>query len=597
MKDKHWGMFPFRKISVKLMLVFMLFIALPLAINGMLIFSKTRNVMEKDIMSFAQNTLFFVDTNVANLMRQYDARLLEIYSRRDIFTELYRMRTNPDADLLSAEVTVNDELSKFLYGHAYLDAAYILSGGGQTYFAAKNGVYDPGPVDRFRQTEGLQDRIAALNGKGLWFSLGDGGTEQLYFARTIKNIFKDFSPVGILLVRVDAEGLSRIFSETYLPDQSFLSVYNEQEQMVYYRGASPAEFGRFPRAFPQELAQAREGTISMELNGEPYAAFHRTSAYKNWKYVEYVPRSQLTSQIFAIRRYWIFITLLSFLFLIVMTVLVSQYVTNPIRKLARAMGKLKNGNLDAVVSVRSKDEVGLLGNSFNTMREQIKQLIHDVQVAGNKEKEAEIQALKAQFNPHFLYNSLGAVNWKAIRAGQLEISDMITDLSDILRYSLDKNGGDLVTVREDVRWLKKYVNLQKARFDYDFEAVFTVDPFAADRRIHKLLLQPLIENSIIHGFGQGSAGGLILVSIMVKGGDIVMEVSDNGRGMEEEKAAAIRGGTGGGLGLRNVQDRLRLYYGDEYGMMVESEPGNGTKIAIRMPLAEREQAEEGQQLA
>jgi len=219
-------------------------------------------------------------------------------------------------------------------------------------------------------------------------------------------------------------------------------------------------------------------------------------------------------------------------------------------------------------------------------------LVTSIEWAVNRRKDAEIKALEAQINPHFLYNTLDSINWMAIEAGQYEISSMLRNLGVILRYSVSKSNSQ-VTVREVADWAEKYIGLQRVRFNNSFDYEINVAKEAEDKYIHKLIVQPFIENAIIHGFEKTKADGRLSVDIFIENENLCIIIEDNGCGMPREtvdmyndrKRAAD--GEAMGIGLANVFSRILMYYQAKGSWNIVSMPGMGTAITIRLPVREK----------
>ena len=255
------------------------------------------------------------------------------------------------------------------------------------------------------------------------------------------------------------------------------------------------------------------------------------------------------------------------------------------------MQKVKKGNLDVVVPVQSFDEIGTITDNFNEMTVKVRELIQEVTEAEEHQKNAEIRALEAQINPHFLYNTLDSINWMAIEKEEYEISKMIRNLGVILRYSVNKSN-QIVTVRELSDWLEKYISLQQMRFNDAFSYCLNIDKDTYDRTVYKLLLQPFVENAIIHGFKEMESGGFLQIDIMPaeNGQGIVIIIEDNGKGMPQEmlkcyndREEAIKD-EGKSIGLHNAFSRMNMYYGEKASWNVSSMEGMGTVITLRLPL-------------
>jgi two-component system sensor histidine kinase YesM len=233
-------------------------------------------------------------------------------------------------------------------------------------------------------------------------------------------------------------------------------------------------------------------------------------------------------------------------------------------------------------------EMAAITDQFNIMMDDINQLIGKVREASMRQRDAEITMLEAQINPHFLYNTLDTINWMAIDANQMEISKAIASLARIFRYSIDRSNR-LVTVREEAEWLKQYLSLQQMRLKNAFQYELKVSDAALEKPIHKLLFQPFVENAIRHGFAGLMHEPRLSIAIGCAEDSLCVYIEDNGRGMEEEKLASIRTAISlkedqpGHIGILNAVARLRMYYGDNVDISIESEPDQGTRIMIRIP--------------
>ena len=255
------------------------------------------------------------------------------------------------------------------------------------------------------------------------------------------------------------------------------------------------------------------------------------------------------------------------------------------------MQEVKNGNLDVVVPVQSFDEIGTITDNFNEMTVKVRELIREVTEAEENQKNAEIRALEAQINPHFLYNTLDSINWMAIEKEEYEISKMIRNLGVILRYSVNKSN-QIVTIRELADWLEKYISLQQMRFNDAFSYCLNIEEETYNKKVYKLLLQPFVENAIIHGFKEMESGGLLQIDIMPAQHDqgIVIIIEDNGKGMPQEmlkcynnREEAIKD-EGKSIGLHNAFSRMNMYYGEKASWNVSSMEGMGTVITLRLPV-------------
>lgn len=267
----------------------------------------------------------------------------------------------------------------------------------------------------------------------------------------------------------------------------------------------------------------------------------------------------------------------------------SGNMAHRLERLKMTMAEVDEGNLEVELVSTERDEIGDLTRGFNQMLSRIRQLIQEVYESRIRQKQYEMTALRAQINPHFLYNSLSLINWKALEIGSDDISKATLALSRYYRTSLNK-GKNTMSIREEIDNVRSYLQIQEMFHDYSFTVKMDVAEDILDYRTLNLILQPLAENAIAHGIDRrrGSEPGVITISGRRDGDCVVLSVADNGVGMEQEKAQTILTEKSSGYGVRNVNSRIQLEYGEAYGLSIESEPGKGTKVTVRIPGVERE---------
>ena len=272
-----------------------------------------------------------------------------------------------------------------------------------------------------------------------------------------------------------------------------------------------------------------------------------------------------------------------------------RQINQSVDEVIRGIRKVQGGDMDTQVTVICRDEIGKIAENFNQMTVRVKNLIQEVKAATDRQKNAEIRALEAQINPHFLYNTLDSINWMAIEKEEYEISRMIRNLGMILRYSVDKSNS-IVSVRMVEEWLERYISLHQMRFENVFSYQIHVEETAREKKIHKLLLQPFVENAVLHGLKDKEGGGILYVDIGLSEDQKMLHIiiEDNGKGMDgellsqyndPEKAVADDGRS---IGLHNVFSRLRMYYGERASWNIKSIEGMGMVVTLKVPAMEQE---------
>lgn len=271
------------------------------------------------------------------------------------------------------------------------------------------------------------------------------------------------------------------------------------------------------------------------------------------------------------------------------SMMLSRQLFKPVRELNAAMGAVEEGKLETRLAVRSTDELGQLAGRFNRMTERLCAHLEESVRRRQELSDAQIRMMQAQLNPHFLYNTLDTVKWMGKINNVPEVATVAADLADILRSSI--SGDEFVTLGEELTTLDRYVEIQSIRFPGKFRLEKDIDEAALDVQVPKLMLQPIVENAILHGFAD--TGGSIVVTARLGDTELELTVTDDGCGMSEESLRLFREGGRAGehLGLRNVDAILRLHYGDAYGLRFPPVSGRGTCVAISLPVVRKEENE------
>ena len=314
-----------------------------------------------------------------------------------------------------------------------------------------------------------------------------------------------------------------------------------------------------------------------------YTILSETSSVTGWTACLYKPNSLIVWSVTPITRIAIIAVFVMTLMSVIVMMILTSFVTKRIRRLRSGMKEVEQGNFEVNITSDSRDEIGDLVNGFDSMLLQLNTLIKEVYEGRIKEKEYEMRARQAQINPHFLYNTLSLINWKAIEADAQDISKITLALSTFYRTSLNK-GKNVMSLSDELRNMRSYLDIQLMMHDYEFDVEFDVDESIGQYQSLNLMLQPLIENAIAHGIDVKTDGrGKLTITGKEDGDLIVLTVSDNGVGMSDEQAARILTEESKGYGVRNVNERIKLYYGEQYSLQIESKIGQGTKASIRIP--------------
>lgn len=377
-----------------------------------------------------------------------------------------------------------------------------------------------------------------------------------------------------------------------------------KERTLYYNYLDKLEDGRSSRAVLLDEDGRIVSAKTLEDAGRPYDAGQEAAAEQDMICVQYrtdflgysfqmeTEKKEVLADLREMRFYLAAILLAVLGSAAVLMVLITKAMYQPLRRLTETMSLVSGGELERRVEVTTKDEIGILSAEFNDMLGHIESLIGQLVQEEMLKKDAELEALQYQITPHFMYNTLNSVKYAALLKGEAEIGGLLEDFIELLQASINKKG-KFVTVAEEIHFVKNYMNLQRMRYEEEIEADYQIQQDALPCFLPRLMLQPLVENAILHGLDLRAGRNRIVIGGNVDKGQLQLWVQDNGRGMTKEqmeellqqKQKKARGLSG--IGVANVKERLQLYYGSAGRVVCESSEA-GTKICLCLP-AYREQ--------
>ncbi|TNJ66404.1 sensor histidine kinase [Paenibacillus hemerocallicola] len=394
---------------------------------------------------------------------------------------------------------------------------------------------------------------------------------------------------GTVVVNIAEESVYRYLKNVDVPAGTIFHVIDKNGIVI--SGTERSGVGKFEYSYTyMQAVLQKEGSFVRDYRSIPYLFVFNKLESVDWVIIGAIPVSELLSDRDRIMRGLGVILLLVLAVSLVGSLGIAYSISRPIKRLAEVMRKVRSGFFDVKAEIRSRDEIGMLGESFNEMIARTNELLHRLQESHYKEKNAEIRALQAQINPHFLYNTLASVVWLAENRDYDKITDLVSKLGRYYRQSLSR-GMDVVTVRHELEHIGNYLAIEQIRYGTKFAYDISVEPAVYAHKCLKLLLQPLVENAIHHGIMNKEGNGWIRVDGWKEGDDIVLRVIDNGGGISRERLDEInccfRSGRSLELahsyGIKNVNERLQLVYGPAFGLFYSSEEGMGTTVLIRFP--------------
>lgn len=396
---------------------------------------------------------------------------------------------------------------------------------------------------------------------------------------------------GVLLVDMGYSGLEHLFDGVTTGKDGYVYLISSNGEILYHPKMQLIDSGRLKES---NLAAAsyKDGNHREEFEGEQRIITVKSIGYTGWKVVGVTPKNVVSLNSIKTRLFIVFLITLILSVLAVINSYISSRITNPIKELEKSVGMLEEGNLDTPVLIGGSYEIQHLGNSIKNMAKQIRVLMDDIVSEHEAKRKQEFDALQSQINPHFLYNTLDIIVWMIENEQKNEAVKAVTALARFFRISLSK-GKSIILVKDELEHVRNYLMIQHMRFKNKFSYEIHVEEECMELTSLKLLLQPLVENAIYHGMEFMDGEGEIIINVFRQEDDLYFTVSDNGLGMTEEQVESLFTGQavstskkGSGIGVKNVNERIKLYFGDAYGLTISSEPDEGTTITIHLPATE-----------
>lgn len=559
----HW--FNGIKLRYKLAIFYSLFCFLPVMLLFWLSFLQMRSIIDDkgkmNLQSYLQQSVSSMDRTLDgyNSLSDYiafDRTLAEVFSMEyGTPYEQYEQLTQKVDPILRT-------------------ASYFHGGMQQITIYTDNGMvkHDTtvAPVSEIEETDWYQK---TLEHPGLnWFA--NYQEKTLFSAR--KLAFSGAREgVNILYMDVDYQKLFTPYAETLISECG-LYITDQDGKLVFEESSFSGKNQNYDLTYSEFLEQRDRGSTDYIILCEQ----SNTTGWTVWLYQPVGLAGEAMRPIGVMAG----VTILICIFAAVLAYFItSGMVSSRIERLTHFMQEVQEGSMDMQMESDDRDEIGMLYRGFGSMMKRIRTLINEVYLSKITQKEAELKALQAQINPHFLYNTLSLINWKALAAGEEDISRMTLALSTFYRTALNR-GRNVLQVETELSNTRAYLEIQSMLHDGDFDYEIEAQTEILQCESLNLILQPLVENAIHHGIEEKTDGrGKITVRGWKEDNCVWFMVEDNGVGMEQEVADKILTMESKGYGVRNVDERIRLCYGEKYAMKVESVVGKGTKMTIHFP--------------
>lgn len=607
----------YRDISIryKLLLLFYIQILIPLIFIGYMSYQKSSEVIKNKSINYSQDLLKMIEVRLDDLDENMDSLSQELLLDRRVYDVLNS--SDGDENKVSFYNDVYNILRKTTLSRQEIQSICLISSKGDIYYFDSN--ISKVNIKQMLPYDGILNSARQAGGKLCWYlDKKDGAVQNIYVTRIVNNR-DNFSEIGMLAVLIKKEYLQSIYRDLISDSLKNVSIitYNNEEILSRNKDYSYLLNEFYSRNIEGQRGYYIDSKNKMLVSYVPIPKLH-------WTIVSHLSLKELNREIDMLRL-WIILTFIASLcILTVLSLLTAMDIIEPLNKLVKGMKKVERGESHEDIELNRNDELGYLSQSFNRMSRKIDYLVNSIYKEQITRKEAELKALQAQINPHFLFNTLESINWMAQLHDASEISEVVTALASLMDANIGRDD-KLIPLREEFDYINNYIAIIKSRYEDKLSIVKEIDESLLDMSIPKLLIQPLIENAVYHGIEKITRPGEIKIRAFRQKGafpkegafqkeedlgqsnDVIIEVRDNGMGMSEEELDALNDRLSSdsspifgsinvkrkSIGLENVNRRIKLFYGEEYGLKIESKYGEYTNVRVRIPEIKINEGEAG----
>lgn len=520
--------------------------------------------------------------NIEFFLRLINNTGTSLASNNDVVVELNRNYNPLDPSYIAGQSKINSMLQNVIVLEQYIRGIYLVNPKGNFYtsdFAIKQ--------DELVRSYNLQNNNQ-FPIKEYFTSIHKvtysaySNVDTISYLRPIFE-FGTGNYLGAIIIDINYDSLKEMITMASIESDEKVLIVNQQGETIF--------------SFPYltilddiiinnpELLNLKKQTINKKVFGKDSIIVSNTVDYSGWKIIRIIPMDKIHQDTLIIKKVAIFMLIL-FLFLsLSVSLILSHTLTKPISELNKKIKLVENGDLSVNIKVKSTDELGQLSNSFNNMVVKIKGLLDKSLEEQKKKSDIEFKILQSQINPHFLYNTLDSIRWLAAIHNMNNISDMTTAIINLLKYNISKNDSS-VTLAEEIDSINNYIKIQKYRYGDMFRIKYYIEENTLNCRVLRFMLQPIVENAIFHGFESIEGNGLITISSKINEDKLHIDITDNGIGIDDATLSTIVNNNGNkfnGIGVKNIEERIKLYFGEQYGLRIISKPSFGTRISLILP--------------
>lgn len=613
-KYNWWSFIGDMSMERKLLLVFLIIITLPLSFISVISFKSYSKSIEYNTIAYSEKLIDQmmdgIDDYIEDMKRisSMPAYVNDIKQNLLRSNRYYEQKQGMAGEMDSSSIAPGDfdlllSIQRGIEGNISFinnikrgtNSVYIFDGYGNGYYSAKDGGVR---LDLKQSYKFWSEQAKYSSGEALLFGTQayTSNLQSTRYAFTVVRKIVDglWNPIGLIAVDANISNMENQVAELDKVTHGKSLIVDENGKVVYDSDQKLLTTD-ISHTLLYRKAQGSAGSFYDTVSGRDRLNIYSSSSKTNWKVIISIPVDELTRDVKLTRNVTFAATLIIIVLALIISIILSFALTKPLTQLIQLMKKVQNGDLDVTFRVKRRDEIGLLGHQFNRMLARIRQLIEDIYRIEEQKKEAELQALQSQINPHFIYNTLESIRMTAELNDDVEAADMISILGKLLRYSTSELIGK-TTMKQELLYVRNYVELLGSRYPGRFLLEIDVPEELNEYSIIKLVFQPIIENAAYHGLDDSKPQMHLSIKCEITEHKLLFHISDDGCGMDQDTLDKLndslkretprKKSINGGIGMKNVHQRVQLHYGAGYGIEVFSEAGKGTDVILSLPLLE-----------
>ncbi|MDQ6422132.1 sensor histidine kinase [Paenibacillus sp. LHD-117] len=601
--------FQLKRVNHQIFLLSIFTITIPLLAMSGIAYGFMMQSMKKEYQDSASLILNHLSFNIDQYLQSIEKGTVSAQLDEQLQSSLQRWGSDASAADMNQTLQYRNVIENFVsmieMTIKNVDSVRIYAGD-RIFYSMNFNQADYEEID-FKEEEWYQ---AALAGEGKATLIGAhlpfnrvNATEPVISIARVINKTGTRDPLGVILVDIRLDSLREILSLSENRNRNFLIV-DDRGVIVYSSQQERQQEQQTPLVLPitrtpelQSVMQRDTGSFYADLSGKPSYVNFVTSHYSGWKVIQYIEELEMTKDAKLFRKLMLAFAFCSLGAALLFLLILSARVTKPIIYLSSQVRAVGMGKFDVSLNSDRQDEFGVLYRGIRKMVEDLESHIERSSHTIAQNKLAQYGALKSQINPHFLANALESIQMKAILSGQRDIGEMVGLLGRLFRLHI-RTGKEHVSLKEELEHTRLYIKVQQMRFGDKIRYSEELESGTEDMAVLHFTLQPLIENAIVHGLERKTGPGILRVAAFMEEQTLVITISDDGAGISEDTLESLRRRlkqTGDTLsddhiGVQNVHDRIRYYYGEGYGLTLDSSPGIGTTITVRVPAARMDKA-------